>query len=163
MIKSENKKGNPFHDEEGKFTSSKTNSEQKIKDMGFAPKEEVDKETERWLKAGFDEKMYEPPLSVSISDDVERVLDDDDYKIGVEPEDLVDFLSERVDLSEEDKEVILYNSVIPSRIAEDNFDEEEFVEWVRDKNPEKIKEIEKQIGEDLRESGRNPFRFFNDY
>lgn len=152
-------KGNPYHDKSGKFTSKgnaghkdplmslfgglresmetahkkEDDAISKIKKMGFEPKkeEEIDEETQRWLDAGYSERMHEYPTKVYVDEF-------DNYGVDVFDEDIIEYLSDDVELTEEEKDDIIYNKVIPYRFVEDGyFDDEMFKSWILERNEEK--------------------------
>lgn len=191
-IKSENKQGNPYHDEEGKFTSSDNNSEEQeaMKLFGLQtgsrviekkdPRElEEQAEMERRVDSDFDnffdpdvgmdkdgykEKMSELPSGGIPAEEPDDEHDRDyylfnDYTIDYDTNDVVNyFKSKGVELSDED----IYNigdGVVPTRIFEDYFDQDEFEDFVRKNHRDSASEVSQNIKEN-KEFTKDPDAFY---
>lgn len=130
--------------------------EDKVRAMGFD--DENDKETQKWINAGYSERMADLPTTVTIADN-DDYYDYSDDTIDVEADDIIEFFNNNgANLTSEDIENIKDNGVIPYRLYKDYYDEEFFIDFVRKKHSSEIDDRMEAI-EDNKKYSSNPYGF----
>lgn len=150
---SNNNKGNPNHDSEGKFTSSgntasapmppvppeKGNKYHDETSGKFSPKE--NNIENKLSKYGFsDNKTVYKPKEAKMTFKFSDGWNEDYVKFDADTDDLIDyFKSLKIDLTDDDIEQ-LYDWKIPERL-EDEYDDDYFEDFIREKYEDEIHDL----------------------